>query len=250
VQATPVANVSRGWGVKYKFPNGTEIPINAQNIPGPWPWRLLPYLDFNHDIVHGYTGEDGFEMTSVHSDLFEAEEIAYEPAFGYNGYYVGGYWTMIPNFGGGGVATPRPMYWDHCRDGTREALQLVQTLSQMHRSSQLVIFCSSSKLPSGNYLSFSRELPGGHLIEPPTRETTQIWSPVPPQNVPYTVSVYPTEAFVPIPRYTETCAVLYGDAHIDSQQPGALLDQRYWINNATGYDAGTGTIYKHSVCPP
>ena len=250
VQAAPVANVSRGWGVEYKYPNGSDIPIDPTNIAGPWTWRLLPYMDYNHDLIHGYTGEDGFEMTTVHTDSAEAQEIAYEPAFGYNGYYVGGYWTMIPNFGGGGVDTPRPMYWDHCKTGTREALQIVQSLSQMQKSSQLVIFCTASNLTAGDYIQFHDDVPGGHLVEPPTREDFQVWSNIPPENVPYTVHMYQPTGFAPIGRHTGSAAVLYGDGHIDTQQPGALLDQRFWINNASGYDASTGTTYTHQVCPP
>jgi prepilin-type N-terminal cleavage/methylation domain-containing protein len=241
-------NFSRGWGVTYEYPNRSDIPNDANNVAGPWTWRLLPYFDYSHAIVREYSGDDAEVMLDVHANLAEAQQIAQQPAFGYNGYYVGGYWRML-DFNN--VPTPRPDYWNHCNAAPPgEALQLVQSLSQMQRSSQLVIFCSSSKLAAGDYFRFADDIPGWHLVEPPYREDDQIWSNIPPENAFDTLHVYTSEGAVPIPRYTKTAAVLFGDGHIDANSPGALLDQRMWINNATrDLSGGTPAPYMHTQCP-
>src|SRR5690349_8854302 len=55
VQKVPTATPpSRGWGVTYHFPDKKDIPINAQNLAGPWTWRLLSYVDYAHELIHGY----------------------------------------------------------------------------------------------------------------------------------------------------------------------------------------------------
>src|SRR6185295_10907171 len=93
VQAPPVMGVSRGWGVHYQYPDRTDIPPapayggGNPNIAGPWTWRLLSYLDYSHEMVHGYLREDDSDKFSM---MTEAMKIAEGPAFGYNGYYVGG----------------------------------------------------------------------------------------------------------------------------------------------------------------
>jgi prepilin-type N-terminal cleavage/methylation domain-containing protein len=249
VQLPPVPGVSRGWDVKYKFPNRTDIPIDPVDpIAGPWTWRLMPYLDFNHDMVHGYTGEDGWDMTSIETDLNEAREVAYQPAFGYNGFYLGGYWTMTPDFNGT-VDVPRPMFWNHCRAGSREALDIPQGISQIRRSTDMIVFCSSSRLPTGVHQRFRDDTPGSHLVAPPTLADVEQWGRV--RNTGSgggdigAVEVFASpDAYTPISRYTNTAAYFCADGHVDQSSVDSLIDQRRWINAASSKD------YSHTVCPP
>lgn len=243
VQLPPVAGVSRGWGVSYKFPYKTDIPIDPVDpIAGPWTWRLLPYLDFNHDIVHGHTGEDGWEMSTIDTDLVEARELAYEPAFGYNGYYLGGYWTMLQDFNGT-VDVPRPMFWDHCRTGSGEALDIPQGIGQIRRSSDMIVFCSSSKLPPGDYQRFGDEVLGAHLVVPSTKGDVQQWGPTPLGDIASITVLASPETYVPIARYTNTASIFCADGHVDQTAPVTLIDQRRWINSASD------KIYTHTQCP-
>ena len=123
VQQPRVTGVSRGWGVQYSYPTEPTLPTPGAgkvippapnfaaagpNIAGPWTWRLLSYLDYAHEIVHGYADESD---ESIFELVNEAEEISLEPAFGYNGYYLGGYWEMQDV---DGVATPFPRFTGHC----------------------------------------------------------------------------------------------------------------------------------------
>ena len=105
VQMPPAIGVSRGWGVTYQYSDKHDIPIDANNYAGPWPWRLLSYLDYAQEVVHGYRDDDEDGMFVASSNPAEAKSIAYEPGFGYNGYYVGGYWEMDPT-----LTPPAPRY--------------------------------------------------------------------------------------------------------------------------------------------
>ena len=249
VQQPRVIGTSRGWGVQYNYPTepapgaGKAIPpapnygSGDPNIAGPWTWRLLSFLDYSHEMVHGYadeTDESIFELVS------EAEEVALEPAFGYNGYYIGGYWEMQDV---DGVATPFPRFTGHCSvvDGTPLAIPL--SPSQIRRSSEVVTFCSSTSFDApGAKLKLPKHTKGAHLSAPPTIGIDAQWQPFMGSNDSVEVLASGT-VYTPIGRHTGNAAVLWADYHTDVQGFTALYDQRKWINSA---DSKT---YTHNVCP-
>ena len=141
VQMPPAIGVSRGWGVTYQFPDKHDIPVDANNYAGPWPWRLLSYLDYAHDVVHAYRDDDEFAMVGVYANPAEAKAIAYEPAYGYNGFYIGGCWKM-ENVDG--VQTPRFLFYDHCDAQAPTPLVVATSISRVQRSSEVILFCTSS----------------------------------------------------------------------------------------------------------
>ena len=111
--------VQQSWRVKYEYPNHWDIP--AGELAGPWTWRLLPYLDNDILTVHAYADEPGYETVELDPNstgatpggmASTARPIAYEPGFGYNAYYVGGWWTMDS-----GIA--RPLFYDAQSDEGR-----------------------------------------------------------------------------------------------------------------------------------
>ncbi|MCH8164790.1 MAG: type II secretion system protein [Planctomycetes bacterium] len=251
------------WKVGYEYPNGATIPpapgfgaLDA-NIAGPWTWRLLPNMDYNHEMVHGYRDEPDWDLLQMAG---EGREIADEPGFGYNAYYVGGWWEMV-NISGTDI--PRYRFYDAtipslgAPGGSAHRVSVVvRSVAQIRRSSELVIFCSSAELPPMTALQYHKledNVPGSYLVAPPFLAEELQWMtagtgsgfgpgpgpapgaggviPVPGSGDPSTLEVA-VNTSAPIGRYTGNVAVLYADGHSDSQAPGTLADQRKWINIA------------------
>ena len=173
--------VQQRWKVTYEFFNRNLIPpapifgAGVPNIAGPWTFRLLPYMDHSHDMVHGYHEEEIDPFAAV----AEAQSIAFQPGFGYNAYYVGGWWEMMSS---GPSATPGlPRYLYHNAtveqdDGAMKRTQVVSTsVASINRSSDLVIFASSSRLGAGLYRKWPDNMAGSHYVVPPIVGTTLQW---------------------------------------------------------------------------
>ena len=74
------------WDIAYRFPDKSTVPPDDAEE---WPWRLLGHLNYSHDVVRGYLNE---AQTSPMAMIDHADEVARHPAFGYNAYYVGGWY--------------------------------------------------------------------------------------------------------------------------------------------------------------
>jgi hypothetical protein len=227
VQQDPVPGVSRGWGVTYKFPDRSAIPINALNLAGPWVWRLASYFDFNHPLVHAHLDEPNPDVFSM---VKEGKLVAYEPAFGYNGFYLGGWWDML-NLGG--VQTPRFKFFDHCSvdPPPTRPLRIPLGVGQITRPSDMVTFCSSHVFASaGVQRSLASNTSGWHMVMPPTMADTPRWRPAPGDS--RTLEVLAPGTWAPIGRYTGGVATLSADGHVSEESHQSLFDQRKWIDNA------------------
>ncbi|MHC5003468.1 MAG: type II secretion system protein [Planctomycetota bacterium] len=208
------------WKVTYKFPDHSEVPAE---IAAPWVWRLMSYLDYEHEPIHFYLREDDPSMLSA---VEEAEEIAETPAFGYNGLYVGGWWEM-QNIDA--QTLPRARF---SRDSTGQALNVVsRSVGGIRRSSELVLFCSSGNRDVGVHKAVSEFAAGSHYVVPPFLATETIWTQVQNASV-YSIQVFTDEEPVPVGRYTAAVAVLYADGHVDVQTIAGLSDMRSWIDAA------------------
>ena len=264
-------DVQERWRVTYEFPNRALIPpaplfdpadTRDNNVAGPWTWRLMPYMDYSHNIVHGHLQEPEFDAMTIAGDLTvqeyvdEIEEIAYEPAFGYNALYIGGWWEMK-----GGTGLPRPRYFDAEADvqlfkggsmtTVRKQVPVVsRSISTIRNSTEVLVFCSSSLLTAGLYRSWPDNQDGYHLVVPPLLGTEPHWS-VPGAELGAIVgdaggssqlasgSYDPTSLVVqfpataaPIGRYTGLAVTLAVDCHTAIATPGHLADQRKWIDVA------------------
>lgn len=244
-----------GWDVQYEYPyvpdpavpNSVIIP---QNIAATWTWRLLPYLSYNHDMIHNHTYEP--ERTSINITA-EANAIAFEPGFGYNAYYVGGWWEMAEV---GGQDIPRYRFWratadldgDDNIDAGERARVVVSSISQCRRSTEVVLFCSSSNVEPGVYKEWEDDQPGSHYVVPPFLANDQHWGPpngsgglgggttvVAGAGDFWTIEAF-TQTSVPIGRYTKSANVLYFDGHTANQSAWVLNNMRNWIDIATTRD--------------
>ena len=263
-------DVQADWTARYQFMDRSVIP---PAIAAPWTWRLMPYLDYNHEMVHGHLDEPEFDMISMtanqiaaDADLFdEAVELAERPSFGYNGYYVGGWWderVEIPPSEPGGEPDViwRYRFWDAKPGG---ATPLDPSISVVARSpgtirdpSNLIIFCSSAQVPPGLYRKWLEETPGWHLVTPPILANQQQWmsgrTGAQAGDVGALIlgqvqvgtglddgtleAVASPLASVPIGRYTGKVAAVYADLHCTTESPGKLSDQRKWIYSADTKD--------------
>ena len=282
------ADVQEKWRVAYLYPS--RIPIQPSpnfasgdpNIAGPWPWRLLPFLDNSLPTVYGYVDDphltrpsDGrtypiFDTvtldprqigTQLNMEIIgeAAIPIAYAPSFGYNAYYVGGWWEMVTV---AGTDVPRYRFYDaradRNGDGSIDDNERANVVSRsagtIRRPSQLVIFCSSAPLEPGVYRKFQDSQRGSHFVVPPVLGTEDHWrlagqttsaalggvladadglgSMTTGGTDPNTISVQRATS-PPIGRYTGQAATLHADGHTAVNSPQALLDMRLWIDAAS-----------------
>ncbi len=242
------------WNVTFEYPDDTQIP---QDLAAPWPWRLLPYLDNTLAMIHGYrdlistdlvwnaAGQDWLTSEVIdpltQQPRLVAEVIASEPAFGYNAYYVGGWWGFVDI---NGNTSFRPKFYDARADingnGNVErdeyARVVAKSVAQIRRATQLVVFCSSAirtdKPYKGNiYEDPPPDLAGTHWVVPPLLALDPQWRVPAAIQTEMVIEVY-TQNPVPTVRYTGADAVLDADTHTDAVLPGRLADQRSFIDIA------------------
>ncbi|MHC4128940.1 MAG: hypothetical protein ACYTE6_07220 [Planctomycetota bacterium] len=228
-------DVQARWRVSFEYRNREVMPPapifsgGDPNVAGPWTWRLLPYMDFNYDMVHGHVDElftEGLDLGNsglAPADILEtATGIAFNPGFGYNAHYIGGWWQMIDDL-------PRYRFYDATVDG--RAKSVVRTsVAQIKRSSEVITFCSSALLPPGTYRRTRRDQAGFHWVSPPMLGLNAMWTPS--DEMDPTVLKVIGDGPAPIGRYNNLAAVLHADGHTSLDTPGALLDMRRWIDAA------------------
>ena len=219
----------------------------------PWPWRLLPYLDYNQEMVLGHRkyvdssvyamsdyGNVSDEIVNVYG--YESQfgrrptEIAYLPSFGYNAFYIGGWWDADVS---GFDVTHSLRYSD--------SNVVARSPSSIRNTTEMVVFCSSSKKEPGSYSELGSQEPGSHYVVPPVLyeqggEKIRAWQQDTTIGSPEIIEVLDSSGAetprVPLGRYTGGVAVLYADLRVNAVEPGNLDDQRKWINRA---DAPTDT---------
>lgn len=223
-------DVQQKWRISYEYPNHKNIDPaptyspGAPNLAGPWTWRLMPYLEFNHEVVHGYADEPEFDAVNLGTDMTEAAEIAGQPAFGYNANYVGGWWTTASGL-------PRPRYHDVTVRNSitdvvvEESANLVsRSVGTIRRSTDLITFCSSALLNTGVYRKFEFTHPGWHTVTPAWLGPDQQW------NWVGALEVITPGAAAPLGRYNGLAATLYADGHTAANQIDELRDISHWID--------------------
>ncbi|MBC24108.1 MAG: hypothetical protein CMJ32_09375 [Phycisphaerae bacterium] len=228
------------WNVKFRDIKGDTLPAEVCRY---YPHRLLPYLDYQLEPILGYRDENLNEL-AVDTVL-----VAEEPAFGYNGYYVGGWWTKTQN-----DPLPRMQFMDHSWNtqpdnsgSTAQGRLVAQTIPSINNPSSMVIFSASCRLAAGRYASNSELLPGASWVVPPKLGNFDIWEPGTGPLRGMGASVYPISATglamdvlieqaVPLRRYGLQVATAHADGSTRAAGIGELYDQRKWINPAHSKD--------------
>lgn len=229
------------WDVSYDFPNiiagsnliDEKIPLD---IAAQWPWRLFEYMNNTPMILQQHLGES--DLTT--QDLYEkADVFSLQPAFGYNGYYIGGFWQMTSG------SSPRPSFrFASARNTKGKRVNVVaRSPSTIRFSEKILVFCSTTMRDPGLYQRGPNDVPGFHFAVPPVLAEVSHWqTPGKDNSRPGSVlqsgagDVYSVEVLrqcpVPLGRYTGAAAVFYADGHTGVQTPGFLSDQSIWIPGA------------------
>jgi len=247
------------WRVGYRFPTKDSVPMSDAAT---WPWRLLPYLDFNQDTVLGYLGLDLTSQLAMSDEtlidpeyIFPAPQpvrdaierpthIALAPAFGYNGYYVGGWWTMV-DLGGEIGMVPNTRFYNATEFNDPVRISVVaRSPGTIQSGADFVLFCSSAPLWTGTHHRLDGDYPGAAMVVPPILADQRLWERARvgaggsgSDEMIEVVQLDDGEAVAaPIGRHTGQASVLYADLHTAPEGPGALDDQRLWIRNADKVD--------------
>ena len=172
------------WRVRYRGYDGERLQNSDCTT---YPLRLLPYLDFSLDPMYGYSSqfqvlENNFANASSDGHQSALTELSNTPAFGYNAYYVGGWWE----------ARSRPdidanyahlVFGDTAAElGTPPNTRNVKgrlvatTMGKIADPSKLMAFCSSIFRDPGGYIRDDDGNPGGApWVTPPRLCVEQIW---------------------------------------------------------------------------
>ena len=221
------------WRVKYRGRGGQDL---DRALSQTYPFRLLPFIDFNADSILGY--RDAKE-NSVDTSLFDPLDnspsppasllaasamagagAALQPGFGYNAFYLGGWWTdSVLEFGDAtyqeGLTTQRGKV-------------VMRSTSHLRRPSDIHAFVSSHWQGAGRLQEPFDHLQGWAWIVPSTLAGTQIW--FPGGDV---LDVMQTQG-VPLPRYGgSSTAVGMADGSCKTTSLENLADMRGWIGNAS-----------------
>ncbi len=262
---------SAAWKVRYKNKHGDELnPTLCQT----YPWRLASYLDFAIDPFMGYRADSQeFLDYSTYLDpeipvnlpqiLADAIPLngsgaALQPAFGYNAYYVGGWWEMVS-----GVPTMKFGNDGYTQAGTAGVARgrvVAQTMGNIPKPSDLIVFSASTFLNMSTYpySNLNEYLPGSAWVVPHLLGQVEVWGfgGVALQGIDVTSntssdSINPMSAFlspspsmqsndigklmvyvnqsVPFNRYGKMVSVGVADGSTKTYSMTALNDLRLWV---------------------
>ena len=121
-----------------------------------YPFRLLPFLNNDRTLMYDYINE--YEDISI----IPPDVIASNPCFGYNAYYLGGWWTTV-----GGLPT--------MTFGQSPQNPVTRSTSQIERTTEMVVFCASTPAEPGFVKSPNEFAVGSAWVVPHTLAQTPIW---------------------------------------------------------------------------
>ena len=260
--------VQAAWRVRYRTPDGERVdPAMCQT----YPWRLLPYLDYDLDTLYGYSSrreqlKDNYGSQQSPGFVESQEIIAYTPAFGYNAYYVGGWWESR-----GTETEPR----SHLTFGNTAAeIQVgeeirsakgrlvARTMGQITNPSKLIAFCSSVNRNPGVYVRQEDNPVGAAWVVPRRLCTETVWNEyggdsrvgiiggasIPVQSSGEGMEVFVEQA-VPLRRHGVSVPILNCDGSTEQTMLNDLLDMDRWTSAAM-QSTVRPALFEHECDPP
>ncbi|MCH2145315.1 MAG: prepilin-type N-terminal cleavage/methylation domain-containing protein [Phycisphaerales bacterium] len=172
------------WRVRYRGADGERLQNSDCTT---YPLRLLPYLDFSLDPMYGYSSrlqvlENNFANAESADHQAVLSELADTPAFGYNAYYVGGWWEARSRpdidanyahliFGDTAAEIGNPP-----NTRTIKGRLVATTMNKIPDPSSLMAFCSAVFRDPGAYVRDDDGNPSGAAwVTAPRLCTEQIW---------------------------------------------------------------------------
>jgi len=228
------------YELAWAFPDETLIPpapsydSDYLNVVGPWPWRLLPYLDENWRSLLFYKELDWEpfgERVNAH-----AYEITQTPAFGYNGMYLGG-WKLY-NENEGRVKT----LFSNAKltDDTRMNV-VTSSLAQVNFPTATIAFASTFLSEERAYTEFPDNINGANMAIPSVLGNSKRWTVLPDGKINSFA-----ETFVPLGRYNGMPAIGFADGHVENIETHTLLNQKMWIPKAREVNGIPAEKFTHS----
>jgi len=170
--------VQENWRVRYKTADGTRV---SPGQSATYPWRLLPYLDFDMDTLYGYRNDvDELAVSASQSNDPNFENsvnvMSAVPAFGYNAYYVGGWWEDREGINHlvYGNSAANILVGDDVR--TVKGRLVATSLARITDPSRVVAFCSSIyRSPGATIRDQSGNPDGAAWVVPKRLCQTEIW---------------------------------------------------------------------------
>jgi prepilin-type N-terminal cleavage/methylation domain-containing protein len=257
--------VQASWKVRYKDKSGDRVPAQYART---YPYRLLPYLDHSPEVLYGYleaTDDFAYTVKTAEGDPNDAgmAVASTQPAFGYNAYYLGGWWTSQ---GSGPDATPTLTFgnatWNASGGTTVTGRVVANRVGGVNQPDLVICFASSIFRQPGFYKDESEERAiGAAWIVPARLGETEVWRPSvgeaigvqlgggalagtlfgPPladlagRAIPAAtgalLEVLAPQA-VPLRRFGPACVSVQVDGSVDFLSIGDLQDMRRWMNPA------------------
>ena len=211
-----------------------EYDSEVLNNAGPWPWRLLSYMDNDWNSLLFYKE---VEWESSGGRLAQhANEIATQPAFGYNTFYLGGWWEMDNHSN-----KPKMLFKSvNLTDGSVESV--VATIdSQIRKSSKQIVFCSTSFAERGTYNELLDDAPGTYISIPSIFARVTKWKPLGHNRIEARF-----DTSIPIGRFNGMPAICNADGSTMNVELETLTDQSLWISKARTIGDIPASSFSHS----
>ena len=273
--------VQEAWNVHYKNKVGAEL---ASDLCQTYTWRLAPYLDYSIDPILGYRA-DGQEKLDDSTYNLPNEPCNYpaslmplaaavgiaangvgaalQPAFGYNAYYLGGWWEMIS--GAPKLKFGDARYSETQTLGTARGGIVSRTIGSITKPSDIIVFSASTFLNQKDvaYSDFNEYFAGAPWVCPDRLGPDQIWefggvtleevnppggaasltptdralaflSPTPAPKMQGDVGrlIVNRSQAVPFARYGRKVAIAMADGSCKTTGITELNDIRFWVSNA------------------
>jgi len=263
-------NVQKYWKVNYR----TRGKIEGQTsdkfdraVTQTYPWRLAPFLDYSWELLMGYREDPNSSDTNSLYTIAPLEvtsnplseqlqqmtprslvgsTVALQPCFGYNAFYLGGWWELSKNANTLGI--PRPYFSEGLRIATgakQIAGAMSRTIGGIVSPEHMTVFCPASyfaantPMPGGmpdpngtpevkpGYRAAEETRVGAAWLTPPWLGTERIWSIS--NDDPSSLAVY-TDQALPLMRFSKQIAAVKGDGTTKLQNYAEFNDMREWLN--------------------
>jgi hypothetical protein len=206
------------------------LPNNA----GPWTWRLLNYLDYDWRSLLYYRDTDEWTTNGIRE---YSEVIATEPAFGYNGFYLGGWWINDTH-----TNLPKAIFNSvQLTDGNRVNV-VTSTSSAIPRPSSQIVFCSTFNANPGVYQNMKNDTPGTFLAIPSVLARVTKWFPLSESKLEVS-----SETYAPLGRGGGPPVIVNADGSTKTVNFQELVDQQLWIPKAKAIGDIPASEFSHTI---
>lgn len=263
-------DVQKIWKVNYRLPGKVEGQTSDKldrAVTQTYPWRLAPYLDYSWDLLLGYREDPnsgatnslstiepmqvqskslGAQLEKIAPRSLVGSTVALQPCYGYNAFYLGGWWDLSKSTNMKGI--PRPYFVEGMRiatGATSIANTMSRTIGGILLPDRMTVFCPASyfaantPMPGGmpdpngtpliqnGYRTAEPSWAGAAWLTPPWLGTERIWNIS--NDDPSSLAVY-TDQALPLMRFSKQIAAVKGDGTTKLQNYSDFDDMREWMN--------------------